>query len=77
MDRVDDLFYKKLGERITNLRKKAGYNNQEAFAYDVGISRGQYYKYELGVNMELSSLMKIINFHKMTVKEFFGEGFEF
>jgi transcriptional regulator with XRE-family HTH domain len=76
MDKLDERFYKKLGERITDLRKKAGYKNQEAFAHDVGISRGQYYKYELGTNMELTSLLKIMKFHKMTAKEFFGEGFE-
>lgn len=76
MDNFEADFYKKLGARITYLRKRAGYKNQEAFAYDVGISRGQYYKYELGANMELSSLLKIVKFLKMDVKEFFSEGFE-
>jgi transcriptional regulator with XRE-family HTH domain len=73
---MDDKFYKQLGQRITELRKKAGYANQEAFAQDVGISRGQYYKYEIGANMELSSLLKIMRFHKMNAKEFFKDGFE-
>lgn len=73
---MDDEFYKQLGQRITELRKKAGYANQETFAQDVGISRGQYYKYEIGANMELSSLIKILRFHKIGVKEFFGKGFE-
>jgi transcriptional regulator with XRE-family HTH domain len=76
MDKFDEKFYKNLGKRITQLRKKAGYSSQEAFAYEVGISRGQYYKYELGINMEITSLLKIIKFHKIPIKEFFGEGFE-
>ena len=75
MDKQEELFYKKLGARIAQLRKDAGYSSQEAFAYEVGISRGQYYKYELGVNMEMASLYKIMRFLKMSAKDFFGEGF--
>jgi transcriptional regulator with XRE-family HTH domain len=73
---MDDEFYRQLGQRITELRKKAGYASQEVFAHDVGISRGQYYRYEIGANMELSSLLKIMRFHKVNAKEFFNEGFE-
>jgi transcriptional regulator with XRE-family HTH domain len=76
MDKFDEKFYKKLGIRITELRKKSGYTSQEAFAYEVGISRGQYYKYELGTNMEIASLLKIIKFHNLSITEFFSEGFE-
>lgn len=76
MDKFDEKFYRNLGKRITQLRKNAGYSSQEGFAYEVGISRGQYYKYELGTNMELGSLLKIMKFHKISPKEFFGEGFE-
>ena len=75
MDKQEEQFYKKLGTRITQLRKDAGYSSQEAFAYEVGISRGQYYKYELGVNMQMESLYKIMRFLKMNAKDFFGEGF--
>jgi transcriptional regulator with XRE-family HTH domain len=75
MNKQDEIFYRKLGERIATLRKEAGYTSQEAFAYEVGISRGQYYKYELGVNMEMASLLKIMRFLKIGAKEFFGEGF--
>lgn len=76
MDKFDEKFYKKLGIRITELRKKSGYTSQEAFAYEVGISRGQYYKYELGTNMEIASLLKIIKFHNLSISEFFSDGFE-
>lgn len=73
MDKHEEQFYKKIGARITQLRKDAGYSSQEAFAYEVGIARGQYYKYELGVNMELASLYKIMRFLKVSPKDFFGE----
>lgn len=76
MKKDEELLYKRIGKRITDLRKKAGYTNQEAFAYDVGIARGQYTRYEVGSNMKLSSLHKILKFHKLTIYEFFDEGFE-
>lgn len=75
MDKNEEKFYKNLGKRITQLRLKAGYNNQESFAHDAGISRGQYTRYELGTNMKLNNLYKIIKQHKMTWEEFFSEGF--
>jgi len=76
MDKAEELLYKKIGMRITDLRKKAGYTNQESFAHEVGIARGQYTRYEVGANMKLSSLYKILKFHKLSIKEFFEEGFE-
>jgi transcriptional regulator with XRE-family HTH domain len=75
MNKEDEVFFKKLGKRITALRKEAGYTNQENFASDAGIARAQYMRYELGTNMELVSLLKITRLHKMSLEEFFGEGF--
>ena len=75
MDKAEELLYKRIGKRITELRKKAGYTNQESFAHDVDIARGQYTRYEVGSNMKLSSLYKILKFHKMTIEEFFGKDF--
>ena len=67
---------KNLGTRIKALRKKKGYSNYEFFAYENGISRSQYGKYEQGSDMQFSSLVRLIEMHGMTVKEFFSEGFE-
>lgn len=66
----------KLGQRIKQLRIEKGYSNYEYFAYDVGISRAQYGKYEAGANIKFNTLLKIIKGFDMTVEEFFMEGFD-
>lgn len=65
------LNYKKIGTRIKQLRVKAGYSSAEKFAYEYEISRTQYARYELGVDMQISSLLKITAAHQMTLHEFF------
>lgn len=72
---VDDQIHKLAG-RISELRKQKGFTNYEFFAYENKIGRSQYGRYEKGVDMQFSSIIKLINMHGMTVKEFFGEGFE-
>ena len=65
-----------MGKRITALRKKAGYTSQETFAYDAEIPRALYGKYEKGSNITVSSLRRILKFHKITFSEFYSVGFE-
>lgn len=67
---------KKLGERMTKLRKEAGYSNADFFAYDNEIHRSQYGRYEKGGDLRFSTLVKIVNGYGMTLKEFFSEGFD-
>lgn len=66
----------KVGNRIKELRKKKGYKNQEHFAWDKGLSRSQYGKYENGADMRISSLEKVLLALEITPKEFFAEGFD-
>ncbi len=65
-----------LGKRIKELRKKKGFSNYEFFAYENKIGRSQYGEYEKGTDMQFSSIIKLIEMHGMTVKEFFSKGFE-
>ena len=67
---------KKLAERIRSLRLKKGYSSYENFAYDIGIHRAQYGRYEMGTDMQYTSLVKIAKAFDMTLEEFFGEGFD-
>lgn len=67
---------KNLGKRFTQLRKDKGFTNYETFAYENKLSRSQYGKYEKGSDMEFTSILKLIEKHGMTVKEFFSEGFD-
>jgi transcriptional regulator with XRE-family HTH domain len=64
-----------LGNRIKKLRKEKGFTNYEFFAYENRIGRSQYGKYEKGVDMQFSSILKLLEIHGMTLKEFFSEGF--
>ena len=65
----------KLGSRLREIRKEKGYKNHEKFAYDSDISRSQYGRYEKGTDMKISSLLKILHAHGMSLSEFFEKGF--
>ncbi len=61
-----------LANRLRTLRKAKGYTNYEYFAYENGIPRAQYGRYENGQDIRYSTLMKIIRAFDMTAEEFFG-----
>lgn len=66
----------KLAERVKKLRKEKGYNSHEAFAFEIGISRTQYNKYERGYDIRFSTLVRIVKAFDMSLEEFFSEGFD-
>lgn len=66
----------KLATRIKTLRIQKGYTNYEHFANESGISRTQYGKYEVGENLKLLTLAKILKTMDVSLKDFFSEGFE-
>lgn len=66
---------KKVGERLKHYRRKAGYTSSEYFAYENGISRPQYGKYEAGANIQLNTLIKILKAMGVSLEEFF-KGFD-
>lgn len=67
----------KLGTRIRELRKEAGYSSFEEFANDRGvIHRAQLGRYEKGQDLRYTSLVKVAKMFEMTLSEFFSEGFE-
>lgn len=73
---TDEEYLTRLGARIRELRLAKGYTNQEIFAYESGIARAQYGKWEKGKNLEFLSLIRLIRIFDVTLEEFFGEGFE-
>ena len=66
---------KKIGVKLRELRKRAGYSNYEYFAYENNISRPQYGKYEAGANIQMNTLIKILKALDISLEEFF-EGFD-
>jgi len=69
-------YFKKLGKRIRELRIEKGYSSHETFAYDIDISRSQYWRYENGSDLKLSSLLILTNAFNITLAEFFSKGFD-
>lgn len=66
---------KKIGNRIKQLRIKAGYASYEVFAFENNINRTQFGRYEKGEDLRVSSLLKVLQALRVTPKEFFNEGF--
>ena len=67
----------RLGKRMRELRIKNGYKSFETFAYDNDLPRVLYGNYEKGVgNITYKNLLKVIKALKVSVKEFFNEGFD-
>jgi len=66
----------KLATRIKSLRIEKGFTNYEHFANESGISRTQYGKYEVGENLKILTLAKILKTMDISLKEFFSEGFD-
>lgn len=66
----------KLGNRIRALRIAKGYTSHEIFAYEHKIPRAQYGRYERGLDLQYSSLIKVINALGISLKDFFSEGFD-
>lgn len=73
-----DNFYEKLSNRIKEIRKERGFTSAENFAYDIEISRVSMGKYESGNfnDIQMGTLLKIIDGLEMTPVEFFSEGFD-
>ncbi|MCH7408968.1 helix-turn-helix domain-containing protein [Belliella sp. DSM 111904] len=71
-DKENDLL-KAIGAELEKLRKNSGYTNYENFAFEKGINRSQYGKYEAGnVDIQITTLLKILGkFDGMTLQQFF------
>jgi len=66
---------KKLGNRIRELRKSQGHATAEKAANEYGLQRSQYTRYEAGANLTYVSLVSLLKKMKVTIPEFFSEGF--
>ncbi len=75
METIEKDMLNKLGKRLKYFRKSKGYSNYEHLAYDLGVSRSQYGKYENGGNIKFTTLCKILNHLDISLEEFFKDGF--
>lgn len=63
----------KISNKIKRLREEAGYVSYEFFAWEHKIPRVQYWRMEKGTNFTISSLLRILDAHKLNLKEFFED----
>jgi len=65
--------YTKIGAHLKALRIKKGFTSADKFAFTHDIDRSQYGKYERGRDMQISTLLRLLIIHNMTIEEFFGK----
>jgi hypothetical protein len=65
-----------IGATLAGLRQGAGHTSAEKFAFTHDISRSQYASYEKGADMRISSLLRVLDAHGITLQEFFAKGFD-
>ncbi|CAL2104150.1 XRE family transcriptional regulator [Tenacibaculum sp. 190130A14a] len=70
-DDINQTRRKAIGNRIKELRKKAGYSSYETFATDNGMPRKNYWRVENGNNFTINTLLRLSEIHKITLEEFF------
>lgn len=63
----------KIGKRIKELRIEAGYSSYEFFAWEHGLPRVQYWRMEKGTNFTIKSLIKVLDVHNLSLKDFFSQ----
>ena len=62
-----------IGNRLETIRKEAGYTSYENFAIDKGIPRMLYWRLEKGTNFTITSLLRVMDAHGITLEEFFKD----
>lgn len=70
---VEDPRIQKIAEKLKKLRKDAGFSNYEEFAWENDIGRAQYWRIEKGANFTIVTLLKILDAHKISLKDFFSD----
>ncbi|GGG25307.1 hypothetical protein GCM10011344_27470 [Dokdonia pacifica] len=63
----------KIADKIKQLRKDSGYTAAETFSYDKKIDRILYWRMEKGTNFTITSLLRILDAHEMTLEDFFTD----
>lgn len=66
-----DEIAERIGTKLKQIRIDSGYTSYENFAVNNGMDRKQYWRIEKGANLRLSTLIEILNIHKISLEDFF------
>lgn len=76
-EEINKLALEKFGKRLREIRKQRGYKTAEDAAYQFGIQRAQYTRYESGkANFNYLTMIEVLNKMEIPISEFFSEGFD-
>jgi transcriptional regulator with XRE-family HTH domain len=64
---------KKIGQKLRELRKKAGHKGYDNFAFTFELEKSTVIRAETGKNITLDTLLNILKIHKVSLKEFFED----
>lgn len=70
---VEDSRLSLIGNRVRALRKANTSLSAEDFANEKDFDRVQYSRIESGANITMRTLLKVVDAHNMTLKEFFSD----
>ncbi len=62
-----------VAEKLRELRKRKGYTSYEKFSWDHDLSRMQYWRMETGTNFSFTTLLKVLDIHKLTLAALFSD----
>ena len=66
-------FIKRIGNRLKEVRKEAGYSAALDLAFEKELPAAQYARYEVGANMKVLSLLKALHALDISPAEFFKD----
>ena len=73
----DDPRIVQIGEKLRKLRKERGFSNYIKFANEYDLDKSQYARLEGGVNFKISSLLRLLEIHEISLDAFFSDEEEF
>ncbi len=63
----------KIGSKFKDLRVAKGYTSYENFAIEFDLDRKYYWSVEKGRNISLEYLFKLLEIHKIDLRDFFND----
>jgi len=62
-----------IGEKLKSMRIGKGYVSADFFTWEHQIPRATYIRLEAGSHFNISSLLKVLDAHDISLKDFFGD----
>jgi hypothetical protein len=64
---------RQIAHKLKRLRLAKGYSSYESFAFDHELPRVGYGRHEQGSNLTMTSLLRLLDIHQLSLAEFFAD----